>query len=84
MKVFLPEAIVPMGRNVIRLIKKLTGDNYSAFFDDNQIRNISGKCLFLCGHIAPLGDCEKKAGKANTLKNMKFLDTLTVYKDRQT
>ncbi len=33
------------------------------FFDDDQIRNISGKCLFLCGDVDPLGDCENDKEK---------------------
>lgn len=37
MKIFLPEALLPTDQNVIRLIKKMTGDNYSAFTDNDEI-----------------------------------------------
>jgi pimeloyl-ACP methyl ester carboxylesterase len=34
LKVFLPEALFPTDRNVIKLIKKLAGDNFSIFTDN--------------------------------------------------
>ena len=36
MKVFLPEALFPTDKNVMKLIRKMTGSNYSAF-TDNEI-----------------------------------------------
>lgn len=37
MKVFLPEALFPTKKNVVKLIKKLTGDNYSVFTENPAI-----------------------------------------------
>ncbi len=37
MKVFLPEALFPTDKNVIKLIRKMTGTNYSAFTDNETV-----------------------------------------------
>ena len=37
MKIFLPEALVPIDKNVIRLIKKMSGTNYKAFCDNTDV-----------------------------------------------
>ncbi len=37
MKVFFPEALFPTDKNVMKLIRKMTGDNYSVFTDNEKI-----------------------------------------------
>ena len=37
MKIFLPEALFPTDKNVSRLIRKLSGENYSVFTDNPEI-----------------------------------------------
>ena len=37
MKVFLPEALFPTDKNVKKLIRKMTGDNYGAFTDNEKV-----------------------------------------------
>jgi len=37
MKVFLPEALFPTDKNVLRLIRKLSGDNAAAFTDNANL-----------------------------------------------
>ena len=37
MKVFLPEALFPTDKNVMKLIRKMTGTNYSAFTDNETV-----------------------------------------------
>ncbi len=44
LKVFLPEALFPTDRNVIKLIRKLTGDNYR-IFTENALLMEHYKCL---------------------------------------
>ncbi|HEX3030121.1 MAG TPA: alpha/beta hydrolase, partial [Clostridia bacterium] len=97
MKVFLPEALFPTKKNIVRLMKKLTGENGNVliddrlimehytyllkgfnnmamgyhkiiFFNDDQIKNISGKCLFLRGDADPLGDAAKDREKFERYK----------------
>ena len=37
MKIFMPEALFPTKGNVVKLIKKMTGDNYSAFVENEDV-----------------------------------------------
>ncbi len=37
MKIFLPEALFPTDRNVVRLIRKLSGDHYAVFTENREI-----------------------------------------------
>ena len=37
MKVFLPEALFPNDKNIVRLIKKMTGENYAAFTENTLV-----------------------------------------------
>ena len=37
MKVFLPEALFPSDKNVMKLIRKMTGSNYTAFTDNETV-----------------------------------------------
>ncbi len=37
MKIFLPEALFPTDRNVVKLIRKMTGTNYRAFCDNPKV-----------------------------------------------
>lgn len=37
MKVFLPEALLPTDKNVKKLIRKMTGDNYQAFTENEKV-----------------------------------------------
>lgn len=38
------------------------------YFNENQIGNISGKCLFLCGEVDPMGDIAKVIDKFDKYK----------------
>jgi pimeloyl-ACP methyl ester carboxylesterase len=44
LKVFLPEALFPTDRNIIKLIRKLSGDNYKVF-TENALLMEHYKCL---------------------------------------
>ena len=37
MKIFLPEALFPTDKNVVKLLRKLSGENYSAFTENREI-----------------------------------------------
>jgi pimeloyl-ACP methyl ester carboxylesterase len=92
MKVFLPEALFPTSKNVVKLIKKLTGTNSKVFtenklimehytyllkgfnnmamsyhkikyFNEDEIRNLHRKCLFLLGDADPMGLIDKEVAK---------------------
>ncbi|MDP4091189.1 MAG: alpha/beta hydrolase [Bacillota bacterium] len=91
-KVFFPEAFFPTKKNIEKLIKKLSGDNYGVFtensvimehyscmlkgfnnmamarhklkfFNEEQLKSIKDKTLFLLGESDPMGDKDNAKAK---------------------